>query len=41
VIYENRKYEYDLMIKEEVKKVDILNTIKNNSRDIITNSLTK
>ena len=29
------------MIKEEVKKVDILNTIKNNSRDIITNSLTK
>lgn len=41
MIYENRKYEYDLMIKEEVKKVDILNTIKNNSRDIITNSLTK
>ena len=41
MIYENRKYEYDLIIKEEVKKVDILNTIKNNLRDIITNSLTK
>ncbi len=41
VTYENKNYEYDLIVKEEVKKSTYLNTIKNNLRDVITGSLTK
>lgn len=41
VTYEDKKYEYDLIVKEEVKKSTYLNTIKNNLRDIITGNLTK
>ena len=39
--YENKKYEYDLIVKEDVKKSTYLNTVKNNLKDVITGSLTK
>ena len=41
VTYENKKYEYDLIVKEDVKKSTYLNTVKNNLKDVITGSLTK
>ena len=39
--YENKKYEYDLIVREVVKKSTYLNTAKNNLKDVITGSLTK
>ena len=41
VTYENKKYEYDLIVREDVKKSTYLNTVKNNLKDVITGSLTK
>ena len=41
VTYENKKYEYDLIVRENVKKSTYLNTVKNNLKDVITGSLTK
>lgn len=41
VTYENKKYEYDLIVRENIKKSTYLNIVENNLKDVITGSLTK
>ena len=39
ITYDNKKYEYDLIVKENIEKASYLYTVKNNLKDIVTGNL--